>query len=151
MKHIGAVHLGRVNNEGAMDLTTVQQDVAPQPQPRKSIEVLPINSEPPFRCDKCDYSSLRRGNLTKHSASVHGETRTHSCLECEQVFPTKAELVSHVKESYTYDICDNYTIFFLYFGVSYTAPALVDFICVCPPQGVPRQEVQEEGCSDRDK
>ena len=54
-----------------------------------------------FRCDKCDYSSLRKGNLTKHSASVHGDTKTHSCLECEEVFPTKAELVSHVKGRYS--------------------------------------------------
>ena len=27
------------------------------------------------------------GKLTKHSASVHSENRTYSCLECDKVFP----------------------------------------------------------------
>ena len=40
----------------------------------------------PFKCDICDQSFSQKGNLSKHTASVHNSNNSFKCDICDQIF-----------------------------------------------------------------
>ena len=51
-----------------------------------------------FKCDICDQSFSQKGNLTKHTASVHDSNKSFKCGICDHNFCQKANLKIHVAE-----------------------------------------------------
>ena len=39
-----------------------------------------------FKCDICDQSFSQKGNLSKHTASVHDSNKSFKCDICDQIF-----------------------------------------------------------------
>ena len=51
-----------------------------------------------FKCDICDQSFSQKGNLTKHTASVHDSKKSFKCDICDHNFSEKANLKIHIAE-----------------------------------------------------
>ena len=44
----------------------------------------------PFKCDIFDQSFSQKGNLSKHTASVHDSNKSFKCDICDQIFLQRA-------------------------------------------------------------
>ena len=56
----------------------------------------PCNIAKLFSCEKCDYTSSRKSNLTRHIQRKHSEQ--FQCEKCSRKFKTKEKLQRHVEE-----------------------------------------------------
>ena len=53
---------------------------------KKHISEIHEEGKKPFKCDICDQSSSQKGNLSKHTASVHDSNKSFKCDICDQIF-----------------------------------------------------------------
>ena len=57
---------------------------------------------PKFKCDECDFSTEKRGNLNRHLRTQHskGEEDIFKCIVCNRSFPTTTQLGQHIKTDF---------------------------------------------------
>ena len=55
-----------------------------------------MDMKKPFKCNICDTSFTKKGNLKKHVASVHEGKKPFQCNICDASFAQKALLKKHV-------------------------------------------------------
>ena len=53
---------------------------------KKHISEIHEEGKKPFKCDICDQSFSQKGNLSKHTASVHDSNKLFKCDICDQIF-----------------------------------------------------------------
>ena len=64
------------------------------------------SSKTVYRCSQCDFKTIRRHNLKRHSLthgmqSVERDVLKNSCAECGKPFSTEQKLLYHVKLKHT--------------------------------------------------
>merc|ERR1739838_808668 len=65
----------------------------------------------PFKCLCCDKSYNQKGDLTRHTKSIHSDMSNHPCKTCKKIFLTMGGLKTHMRfhtdvKSYNCALCD---------------------------------------------